>query len=69
MGASNSRPGLGLAIRKLRKDADLTLDEVCTGAGISTNYLSRVENGLVSPTDAWVAMVVAEIGRRLSEAA
>ena len=65
MTATNSPSAIGTAIRQLRTSAGLTLADVATLAGISVSYLSRVENGLVSPTPQWVHIVTSAIGDRL----
>lgn len=59
---------IGTALRTLRKTADLTLDDVSRMGGISPAYLSKVENGLVSPTPTWVSTVTEAIGKHLDAA-
>lgn len=59
----------GRALRALRVGAGLTLQTVSDAAGISPSYLSRVENGLTIPTDAWAGMVAVAIGEAMADAA
>jgi transcriptional regulator with XRE-family HTH domain len=42
--------GIGVEVRKLRKDLDLTVAELGTAAGISTGMLSKIETGSISPS-------------------
>jgi predicted transcriptional regulator len=67
--AARNLTGLGVALKTLRKSAGMTLDDVSGLAGVSTNYLSRAENGLVEPSPGWVEIVVSAIGDRLAAAA
>ena len=41
---------IGIEVRKLRKDLDLTVAELGAAAGISTGMLSKIENGTISPS-------------------
>ena len=41
---------LGLQVRSLRRDLDLTVSDVASAAGISVGMLSKIENGLISPS-------------------
>jgi transcriptional regulator with XRE-family HTH domain len=41
---------IGIEVRKLRKDIDLTVAELGSAAGISTGMLSKIENGSISPS-------------------
>lgn len=41
---------LGLQIRHLRRQLDLTVAHLATAAGISTGMLSKIENGQISPS-------------------
>lgn len=66
MTARDSANGMGTALRTLRKSAGLTLDEVSAKAGVSTNYLSRAENGLVDPSSNWVELVVTALGAHIA---
>lgn len=47
----------------------MTLEQVSAAAGVSISYLSRVENGTVTPTPNWFFNVATEIGARLSKQA
>jgi predicted transcriptional regulator len=68
MAARSNTNGLGIAIRALRKTAGLTLEDVSAIAGVSTNYLSRAENGLVEPSASWVEVVVTAMGDHMAAA-
>ena len=57
---------LGTALVALRTTAGMTLQEVADVAGISLSYLSRAENGLVTPTAQWVQVVTIAIGGRIA---
>jgi transcriptional regulator with XRE-family HTH domain len=41
---------IGVEVRKLRKDLDLTVAELGVAAGISTGMLSKIETGSISPS-------------------
>ncbi|MDD3445787.1 MAG: XRE family transcriptional regulator [Zavarzinia sp.] len=41
---------LGIQIRHLRRQLDLTVAHLATAAGISTGMLSKIENGQISPS-------------------
>lgn len=59
---------VGTAIRTLRKTAGLTNLDASHLAGVSPAYLSRVENGLVSPTPSWISTFVESVGKHLATA-
>lgn len=61
--------GVGVALRSIRKAANMTLDDVSKAAGVSAPYLSNVENGNVTPSAGWVHMVIEVIGNQIAEAA
>ena len=42
--------GIGIEIRRLRKELDLTVSELGIAAGISAGMLSKIENGTISPS-------------------
>ena len=58
---------LGIALRALRTSSGMTLAEVADAAGVAPSYLSRAENGLVSPSPTWVHNLAASIGKRMAE--
>ncbi|MCS0500896.1 helix-turn-helix domain-containing protein [Ancylobacter mangrovi] len=41
---------LGLQVRATRRDLDLTVSDLASAAGISVGMLSKIENGLISPS-------------------
>ena len=41
---------LGVAVRGLRRQADLTVTDLASAAGISIGMLSKIENGQISPS-------------------
>lgn len=55
----------GAALRVLRLEAGLTLDEVASQAGVSATHLSRVETGVKNATPAWIGAVTQTIARHL----
>ncbi|TFC85800.1 XRE family transcriptional regulator [Cryobacterium sp. TmT2-59] len=61
------KPAHALAV--LRESAGLTVEDVADLAGISPNYLARIENGDTQPTPALAGHVSAVIARDLSGAA
>ncbi len=46
---------IGIEVRKLRKNLELTVAELGGAAGISTGMLSKIENGSISPSLATLA--------------
>lgn len=61
-----SNEALGIALRRLRTSAGMTLADVAGVAGVSITYLSNVENGHVSPRADWVRNLVGAIGTHLA---
>ena len=41
---------LGQQVRALRRDLDLTVSDLASAAGIAVGTLSKIENGLISPS-------------------
>lgn len=62
---------IGIEVRRLRKELDLTVAELGTAAGISTGMLSKIENGSISPSlatlDALAQALNVPISRLFSE--
>ena len=58
---------LGIALRALRLSAGMTLAEVAEAAGVAPSYLSRAENGLVTPSPSWVHNLAHSIGKRMAD--
>ena len=58
----------GAALRVLRTEARLTLEQVAKEAGVSATHLSRVETGAKSAKPAWLGAVTEAIARHLSAA-
>jgi transcriptional regulator with XRE-family HTH domain len=54
--------GLGRRVRELRREHQLSAHEVAKRASVSPAYLSRLENGKVSPTVATLTRVVQAMG-------
>lgn len=51
--AANERTleqALGIQVRTVRRDLDLTVSDLASAAGISVGMLSKIENGLISPS-------------------
>jgi transcriptional regulator with XRE-family HTH domain len=63
------KTGIGTALRTLRKAAGLTLDQTKTLAGADAGYISKVENGVVTPSPTWIANLVGAIGEHMRDAA
>ena len=59
----------GEAIRALRSEAGLTLEQVAQEAGVSASHISRVETGAKKASPAWLGVVAEAIARHLSSAA
>jgi transcriptional regulator with XRE-family HTH domain len=69
MTESSTSGGFGTALKALRRAADMTLEEVAEAAGVSTSYLSRAENDLVTPSAGWVQLVAVAIGDNMARTA
>jgi len=61
-----SRGGTGAALHHLRTTAGLTPEDVAGPAGLSADYLTRVENGEIQPKNEWVYLVAETIGEHLA---
>ena len=57
---------LGEKLRKLRKESDMTLDDLSKLSGLSTPYLSYMEREVVNPTIVSIAKVARVYGMPLS---
>ncbi len=55
----------GAALRVLRTEAGMTLDQVASEAGVSATHLSRVETGARQANPEWLGVVAEVIARRL----
>ncbi len=51
MAASDLQTSSGRRLRKVRRDKELTATYVAAQAGVSRNYLHRVEGGMHEPSD------------------
>lgn len=58
---------LGLKIKKLRKTQGLTLAELSGKAGISTSFLSQIENGKQAPTVVTLKKIADALGSPLKD--
>lgn len=65
MTQTTEHPGQGLKV--LRERARMTARDVAQKAKASEGYISRVENGLVNPSDAWVGHVAGIISDQIVE--
>lgn len=59
----------GAALRALRTEAGLTLEQVAQEAGVSASHLSRVETGIKTANPVWIGAVAEAIARHLKVAA
>ena len=59
MARHHSDPLYGAALRRLRQDRDLTIEEAARRAGVTANYLGDVERGQRNPTIRVVGRVLA----------
>jgi len=50
IGSQTLEQAMGAQVRRLRQQSNLTAKELAAGAGISTSMLSKIENGLISPS-------------------
>lgn len=58
---------IGAAIKRRRLEANLTLSDLSTGAGLSSAMLSRIENGMASASLDALERISAAVGVNLSE--
>lgn len=58
-------PAPARALAELRRQADLSIAEAASIAGVSSGYLERVESGAASPSAAWLARVSAQLVKRV----
>lgn len=58
---------IGLKIKKLRKAQNLTLAELSGKAGISTSFLSQIENGKQAPTVVTLKKIADALGSPLKD--
>lgn len=63
------RVALGLAIRRLRLERDLTQEGLAHGAGITVGHLSKIERGHSNPTWETVVAVAEALGVPVEELA
>lgn len=57
-----TEPRLGPAIRKRRKQLQMTLQALCDASGVSVGYLSQVERDNATPTLGTLAQIAAALG-------
>lgn len=57
----------GSVLRTLRKRTGLSAREVAERAKVSASYLSRVESGKATPSDAWLGFVASVLSDALIE--
>jgi transcriptional regulator with XRE-family HTH domain len=46
----NLEASIGAGVRQLRKSLDLTIAELAAASGVSTGMLSKIENGMITPS-------------------
>ncbi|GGF73281.1 transcriptional regulator [Azorhizobium oxalatiphilum] len=49
-GATSLEQALGIQVRAVRRELDLTVSDLASAAGISVGMLSKIENGQISPS-------------------
>ena len=54
---AKAEPTLGAAIRKRRKQMQMTLQMLCDKSGVSMGYLSQVERGNATPSLGTLAQI------------
>ena len=64
---SSERAGLGSLVRTLRRNADLTLEQLAAASGVSRAMLSSVERGDKSPTLPILGKIASGLGVTISE--
>ncbi|MBX6342881.1 MAG: helix-turn-helix transcriptional regulator, partial [Thermomicrobiaceae bacterium] len=64
---STQRQRIGPAIRRLRKQRGLTLDELAREAGISASHLSRLERSQTVPSFTVLAQIAHVLGVQVDE--
>jgi transcriptional regulator with XRE-family HTH domain len=72
LGPSGPQRGLGEAVRRLREDAKLTLEDLAERAGLSASQLTQIESGEDDPVWGDMRRVAAGLGvsmERLAELA
>lgn len=67
--AANPQPALGAAIRKLRKQRELTQETLASQAGITAGHLSMIERGHANPSWGAVTDIAAALGVTVVEVA
>lgn len=60
---------LGIVIRRLRKQRDLTIESLAAASGIHTTYLSGIELGRRNPTWEVISSLAEALGVEVSEIA
>lgn len=61
----DGKSDVGAAVRRLRLERGLSARELADRAGVSASYLSRLENGQVSPTVSTLTRLVQAMGQTL----
>lgn len=56
---------LGLQVRRLRRQLDLSVSDLAAAAGISTGMLSKIENGQISPSLGTLQSIAGALGTPL----
>ena len=61
------RKRFGERVRKLRRDADLTQEQLAAAAGVSVDFLSLVERGINAPSFENLEKIAAALGLPVRE--
>lgn len=50
----------------LREASGMTLRELAEASGVSMSYLSKAERGIVTPTPAWIVVILEAVGTAIA---